>query len=248
MRARLAGRPRADERDAASRRPDARAQRSTHQRKPDAVRGEPQRSIEVQPAERGQDELPVVAFDLGASASAEQHESERPRVGNVGCDVHEVLTAPPDADAHREAMALTEECGRKQQWQCALEQAAAERGHERTERHEEHVSRFVKDQIRQMPHRLKQGWLQAGAGESPGPPCERDEQRGVAPTLVTGHAGSARLIRPKRGLGARCFVSRCSRRASFREHDPAVRTFTRPGTGRALAVRALEPAHLRDIG
>jgi hypothetical protein len=101
-----------------------------------------------------------VSFDLCACPSPEQHQLQHARVGDIWRDVHQVLPAPPDADQGAEALALTDEGAREQQRQCALEQASTKRGHESTQRHEQHMSCLVKDQIRQMPHRLQQRRLQ----------------------------------------------------------------------------------------
>ena len=75
----------------------------------ETVCDEAKQAIEMKPSHRRQQKFPIVALDLGACAAAEQHELERPRVGDIRRQVEQVLTEPPQAAGSTKWVACLEE-------------------------------------------------------------------------------------------------------------------------------------------
>ena len=95
--------------------------------------GEAESSIVLHPAECGQEILPVVPFDFSACVSAQEHELQRARIGDVRCKVQKILTGPPCTDGSGEGVLLSQKGNRARDWNEDLAQAAAEHGHEPAE-------------------------------------------------------------------------------------------------------------------
>lgn len=73
-------------------------QRQQHQHRPDAVRQLGQTVVILQPAEHGEEIVPVVRIDFLAGEPTEQQEIHCTSIVDVGRDVHEVFGRPPQGD------------------------------------------------------------------------------------------------------------------------------------------------------
>src|SRR3954468_1763515 len=129
------------------------------------MRGEPKGPIVLHPAERGEQILPVVSLDLSARVPAQQDELQRPRIGDVRCDVEEILARPPGAYRSSERIPLLDKCNRAHDWNEYLEKAPAKNGHESTERREQNVARLVENQVGQMQQRVHHAYPHRYASE-----------------------------------------------------------------------------------
>ena len=141
------------------------------------------RLIEMDDAQLREDELPVVAFDLGAGLPAKQHQLQVSRVGDVGRQVDEVLAGPPGADGRAEQLRriLAEEGDRRDHRDQELQEAAAEYGHELAEHRKDEMARFVEDQIGQVEQRVHRIRTDRGSCELPRPDGEAGDERDARP-------------------------------------------------------------------
>ena len=146
------------------------------------MRPQADRWSQMDDAQLREDELPVVAFDLGAGLPADQHELQRPSVGDVGREVEEVLSCPPRADGRAERLLLpADEGDRGDHRNQELQQAAAEHGHEPAEQREDEVAGFVEDQVGRCSNESIASGADRRPGELPRPDREPGEQRDARP-------------------------------------------------------------------
>src|SRR5712691_10277514 len=144
-----------------------------HHDAPDDMRAHAEPVIEVQPAKTGENRLPVVTLDFGAGAAANQRHLKRARVRDVGGDVDQALSCPPDTHGHAEPVIAPGERHRADDRDDDLEQRPSQYGHELAERRKNDVTRFVKRQLDDV----KKGAVHADPvkrmrDELPGPPAE----------------------------------------------------------------------------
>jgi hypothetical protein len=97
------------------------------------VRPEAKGAVEAQPAQLGQQVVPVVPLDFSAGRPTEEDESKRARVCDGRSQVQQVLSRPPGAHARAERIGLFEKGAREHERRSEVKEAPAEDGEEAPE-------------------------------------------------------------------------------------------------------------------
>jgi dsDNA-binding SOS-regulon protein len=108
-----------------------------------------------------------MTFHLSAGHTPKQHQLQRARVGNVGGEVQQIFSAPPEGNGRAESVTVTRQRHRADQWDRELGQASAKHCDELAEWLQQYVPGFVEDQVDAMEKRLQRGAEPNGEGLRP---------------------------------------------------------------------------------
>ena len=113
---------------------------------------------------------------VSAGATAEQKQLLQSGIVDVGSDIQEALANPPQGDRPAEGVTgLEEKREQTNDWNEDLKKRATQNGHEATEQHENHVPRFVKDEVHEMHEAVVDFAVGDGRPNKPNPPNQEQE-------------------------------------------------------------------------
>ena len=164
-----------------------------HENNADVVRKVSQPMVPFQQIQHRQNVVPVVSIGFFARHSTDEHEVKRPRIVDVGRDIHHALRRPPQG--HRSPKwipGLHQECAKTNDRHENLAERSSENRHEATERHEDHMSGFMKGKIDQVKKRITGIVRFEGRhDELQTPPAQHDEHNR---TTVESHRIGRRIL------------------------------------------------------
>lgn len=154
-----------------------------HEEDTDIVCEVSQPMIPFQQAQHCQNIIPVVPVSFLSGHAADQHKVQRPRIIDVGRDIHHALCRPPRGHRSPERIAsLHEERDKTDHRHENLTERSAQNRQEPTERRENHVSGFMEGKIDQVKKRLARVIRFEGRGDKfPSPPDHGHKHR--SPTV-----------------------------------------------------------------
>ena len=130
-------------------------ERGQHQENAEVVGEVRQAMVILQPAQQRQEIVPVMPVRFLPGHPAEQHEIHRPRIVDIGGDIHTAFRRPPEGHGSAEWVARLDEKGcQADERHQDLVKAPAQNRHEAPQRDKEKMACFVERQIEQMEKRF----------------------------------------------------------------------------------------------
>lgn len=131
------------------------SERGQHQENAKIIGEVSQAMVILQPVQHRQEIVPVMPVRFLSSHPAEQHEIHRPRIVDIGSDIHAAFRRPPEGHCGAERIARLDEKGAQaDERHQDLAKTPAQNRHEASQRDKKEMPGFVERQINQMEKRF----------------------------------------------------------------------------------------------